>query len=94
MRSISGGLASFRSIVDTEGYDHTFANFVPNLLRHTDLPEVAASLAPRTLTLAGAVDAEGRAMDSAAVRGLYGGEHVSVQEKGDWNLDALSSWAG
>jgi hypothetical protein len=79
--------------VDTESYDHSFANFVPNLLRHTDLPEVVATLAPRPVTLAGAVDAEGRAMDSAAVKGLYGGEHVSVREKAGWDLDALSGWS-
>jgi hypothetical protein len=91
---LGGGLASFRSIVDTESYDHTFANFIPDLLRHTDLPEVAASLAPRPLTLAGAVDAEGRALDIAAVKGLYGAEHISVRDKADWNLDTLSGWAG
>ena len=91
---LSGGLASFRSIVDSESYDYTFTNFIPNLLRHTDLPEVVASLAPRPLTLAGAVDAEGRAMDVAVVKGLYAGEHVSVRDKADWNLDTLSGWAG
>ena len=33
-------------------------------------------------------------MDIAAVKGLYGGEHVSVRDKADWNLDTLSGWAG
>jgi hypothetical protein len=44
---LAGGLESFRSVVETEDYDHPFANFVPRLLEYTDLPEVAAALAPR-----------------------------------------------
>src|SRR5260370_17966518 len=57
---LSGGLVSYRSIVDTEEYFYSFANFAPNLLLHTDLPEVIAGLAPRTVTLAGSVDAAGK----------------------------------
>lgn len=89
---LAGGLISFRSIVDTENYDHSFANFVPNLLRHTDLPDVAASIAPRRVTLAGTVDASGSAMESAAVRGIYSGGHVTVSDKAAWDIDALSGW--
>ena len=89
---LAGGLVSFRSIVDTENYDHSFANFVPGLLRHTDLPDVAASLAPRPVTLAGTVDAEGRAMESAAVHGVYSGGHVTIRDKADWDIAALSGW--
>ena len=43
---LAGGLISYRSLVDTEDYFHTFANFSPKLLLHTDLPEVIAGLAP------------------------------------------------
>jgi len=89
---LAGGLVSFRSIVDTENYDHSFANFVPNLLRHTDLPDVAATLAPRRIRLAGTVDGGGHAVDSGAVRGMYTGSHVTVRDKSDWNLDVLSGW--
>jgi len=31
-------------------------------------------------------------MDTGALRGVYAGEHVSVAEKGVWDLEALSSW--
>ena len=86
------GLVSFRSIVDTEIYDHSFANFVPQLLRHTDLPDVVATLAPRRVRLAGTVDAGGNRMDGAAVRGLYPGGHISVLDKASWDLDVLSGW--
>lgn len=91
---LAGGLVSFRSIVDTENYDYPFANFVPSLLRHTDLPEVVATVAPRRVTLAGTVDGAGHDMESAAVRGIYSGGHVTVQDKASWDIDVLSGWAG
>ena len=90
---LAGGLVSFRSIVDAEAYSHSFANFVPGLLRHTDLPDVVASLAPRRVTLAGAVDAQGDAMESSAIRTIHSGGHVVVRDKGDWDLDTLSGWS-
>jgi dienelactone hydrolase len=65
---LAGGLVSFQSIVETEDYIHPFGNFVPNLLLHTDLPEVAASLAPRRVVLAGAVDGAGRKLTAGEVR--------------------------
>jgi hypothetical protein len=89
---LAGGLISFRSIVETENYDHSFANFVPGMLRHTDLPEVVQSLAPRQVTLAGSVDGGGSTMASGAVHRIYSGAHVTVRDKGDWSVDALSSW--
>jgi hypothetical protein len=91
---LAGGLVSFRNVVDTETYSCSFANFVPNFLRHTDLPEVAAKLAPRRVTLAGTVDAAEHVMDSGAVRGIYTGGHVTVRDKANWDVDVLSSWSG
>jgi len=89
---LAGGLASFRSVVEAENYEHPLANFVPNLLRHTDLPDLTAGLAPRRVTLAGTVDGSGSAIDSGAVRALYSGSHVTVRDKADWDVDTLSSW--
>jgi len=91
---LAGGLVSFRNVVDTESYDCAFANFVPNLLRHTDLPEVAAALAPRRVTLAGTVDAADHAMDGGALRAIYGGNHVTIRDTADWDVNVLSSWNG
>jgi hypothetical protein len=62
------------------------------MLRHTDLPEVVQSLAPRQVTLAGSVDGGGSTMAGAAVHRIYTGEHVTVRDKGDWSIDALSGW--
>ena len=68
---LADGLISFRSIVETEVYKYPFGNFVPNLLAHTDLPELTASLAPRRVTLAGAVDGAGNRLAVEAVRAEF-----------------------
>jgi len=89
---LAGGLVSFQNVFETENHDHAFANFVPNLLRHTDLPEVVASLAPRPVVLAGAVDARNRRMDSESLRRLHAGSnHVRVVEEAKWDVVSLSS---
>jgi dienelactone hydrolase len=83
---LAGGLVSFQSIVETEDYDHPFGNFVPNLLLHTDLPELAASLAPRRVVIAGAVDGAGKTMAQEDVRKQYAGaSHVEVLPDALWN---------
>jgi hypothetical protein len=90
---LSGGLTSFRDVVDTEMYSHPFANFVPGLLNHTDLPEVAASIAPRRIVLAGAVNANGGTANAAAVRQLYAGSHIAVEPEAKWSVDKLVSYS-
>src|SRR5204862_3664586 len=68
---MADGLISFRSIVETEVYKYPFGNFVPKLLAHTDLPELSTSLAPRRVTVAGAVDGAGNRMPAEAVRAVF-----------------------
>ena len=51
-------MESFRAIVDSEDYGVPFANFVPRILLHTDLPEITASIAPRKVTTGTAWDVE------------------------------------
>ena len=93
---LAGGLVSFRDVVDTEDYDHSFANFVPNLLLHTDLPEVVASLAPRKIVLGGVVNASGHEMNAADARRIYSAADaagiLTIRDKGDWDIASLSSW--
>ena len=87
---LAGGLVSFQSIVDTEDYEHPFGNFVPNLLAHTDLPELAASMAPRRVILAGAVDGAGRRMAAEDVRKLYpDAAHVEVLPDALWEPESI-----
>ena len=68
---LADGLISFRSLVETELYQYPLGNFVPNFLAHTDLPELTASLAPRRVTLAGAIDATGNRLLVEAVQAEY-----------------------
>jgi hypothetical protein len=87
---LAGGLVSFQSIVDTEDYDQPFGNFVPNLLLHTDLPELAASLAPRRVVLAGAVDGAGHRLAPDEVRKHYSGAvHVEVLPDALWDSSGI-----
>ena len=87
---LAGGLASYQRIVDSESYTYPFGNFVPNLLRHTDLPDLASAMAPRKIVLAGAVDAGGRKLPVADVRGEYGkAPNAEVRADALWNVDAI-----
>lgn len=43
----SGGLESFRGLIEIETPAHSFGNFVFDLLRHTDLPELRSALGKR-----------------------------------------------
>lgn len=89
---LSGCLVSYRSIVETEDYAAPFANFVPGILLHTDLPEIAASIAPRRICLAGTVSGSGDVLSEAAVRAVYGDhEHVVVRPLAQWDVEALVS---
>ena len=87
---LAAGLISYRSIVDTEDYSYPFANFIPKLLEHTDLPEVIAGLAPRTVALAGTVDAAGARVESNRVAEIYrAAGAVRILERADWSIEAL-----
>jgi hypothetical protein len=94
---LAGGLVSFQDVVNTEFYSHPFANFVPGLLNHTDLPDIAASIAPRRITLAGFVDAKGFAMPGDAVRAQYQSANekgnLLVRERSEWSVESLVSYA-
>jgi len=87
---LAGGLISYRSIVETERSSAPFGSFAFGMLQHADLPEVAASLAPRRLCLAGAVDAAGGTLEEAAVRAVYSGAHVVVRPEAKWDVEALT----
>jgi hypothetical protein len=81
---------SYRNIVETEEYGSPFANFVPGILKHTDLPDVAASLAPRRVVLAGVVDAAGEALSPEEARRVYNSVNVEVRARGEWSEAALA----
>jgi hypothetical protein len=91
---LAGGLVSFQSILETEQYAaDMFGNFCFSILRHTDLPSIVAELAPRKVTMAGAVDATGNALDLAAVRQVYRDAeakgHITLRPTADWQFREL-----
>ena len=78
-------LASFRLLIEPEEYTHTLASFVFDVLRHTDLPQVAGALAPRKVRIAGLVDASGRPLDAAKAGQWYSTlSNVEVAAPGSW----------
>jgi len=87
---LSGGLVSYQKAVDSETYTHPFGNFAPNLLRHTDLPDLAKAIAPRRVVLAGAVDASGAAIAVAEVREAYrDAPNVEVRPEALFTVEAI-----
>ena len=83
---LSGGLVSYASLLETENYRQPLANFAWNLFRSTDLPQVAASAAPRRIHLAGAVDGGGSRMTPEAVLSIYGSaKNVETSAEPAWN---------
>ena len=86
---LAGGLTSFSDIVETEDYRYPFGNFVPNLLLHTDLPEIAESLAPRRIAIAGMVNGAGQNVSQAEIRRQYAGSHVEVLPDSVWDVQGI-----
>lgn len=104
---LAGGLVSYRSIMETEEYlggnyhspanrsNDLFGAFVPGLLKHTDLPQLAAQVAPRRVLLAGAIDAAGKRMDAGEVARQYAAAAgVEVLPNAEWSAAALARAAG
>ena len=88
---LSGGLLSFRNIVESEYYTHPFANFVPGILRHTDLTELAG---PARVVLAGVVDAVGQTAPMDVVRTAYSkAANVEVVVEARWDAATLAALA-
>lgn len=87
---LSGGLVSYRSLLDVEDYRQPTANFLFGVLGVADLPELAAMSAARKIVLAGAVDGAGKRVDPAIVRELYAkARHVEVRAEPAWNVESL-----
>jgi dienelactone hydrolase len=86
-------LHSWRSLVEAEVYAHPFANFVPGILQHTDLPQIASSLAPRRVVLANVVNGANRPMPVEEVRRAYVSPNIEVQDKPAWEFSELLRFA-
>ena len=65
------GLISYASLARTDRYLHNASIFVRDVLKHFDLPQVAAMVANRRLTLVSPVDAMKQRVDPAAASSVY-----------------------
>ena len=87
---LAGGLVSYRRIVDSESYSYPLGNFVPNLLLHADLPDLASAIAPRRMVLAGAVDAAGVRLPAADVHAEYrNAANVEVRSEALFTVESI-----
>jgi hypothetical protein len=86
---LAGGLASFRSVLETELYSEPLSNFAWDLFRRTDLPLLAAHAAPRRIHLAGAVDASERPLGAEELRRIYTTANVEISDEPAWDERAL-----
>ncbi len=60
------GLLSYRSLAQVDRYTHNAGIFIRDVLKHYDLPQVAAAIAPRPLTLLSPNDPMKRHVNSEA----------------------------
>ncbi len=65
------GLSSYRALAQVDRYTHGAGIFIRGVLNRFDLPQVAAAVAPRPLTLVSPVDAMKRAVPVASVLDTY-----------------------
>lgn len=87
---LAGGLVSFRNLAETENYNYAFGNTVFGLLKHLDLPDAAAMIAPRAITLGATVNAAGRRLEEDEVRQVWSWGNVRVRREGGWDVPALT----
>jgi cephalosporin-C deacetylase-like acetyl esterase len=77
-------LVSWRSVTELENYTCPLASLAPSALSSADLPEIARSIAPRTVIVAGAIDAHGTLLPRGAA------PYQDYRERPAWDFDALS----
>jgi pimeloyl-ACP methyl ester carboxylesterase len=64
-------LLSYRTLAQADRYLYGADVFVPDILQHLDLPQVAAAVAPRSLTLIEPLDAMKKIAETARVEETY-----------------------
>jgi cephalosporin-C deacetylase-like acetyl esterase len=80
-----GGLVSYRALTTGDRYVHGANIFIPDVLEHFDLPQVAAAAQGKRVALLAPVDAMRRHVDSAQARNVYaaagGSGKVRVEDR-------------
>jgi cephalosporin-C deacetylase-like acetyl esterase len=83
---LSRHLVSWRNVAEVEDYSCPLASLAPNALGSADLPQIARSVAPRPVIVAGAIDAAGRLLPRSAA------PYADYREHPAWDFDALSGF--
>ncbi len=65
------GLVSYRALTQADRYLHGANIFIRDVLKHFDLPQVAAAVSDRPLVLMAPVDAMKRPVEPAVARAAY-----------------------
>ncbi len=84
-------MLSYRSLTQVDRYLYGADVFVPDVLLHLDLPEVAAALAGRPLALVLPVDAMKNAVDESAAKNAYHWTRAAYEAAGSPNLFRIES---
>jgi hypothetical protein len=69
--TLDGGLVSWDNVIRTPISHNQLVNVVPGALKVYDLPDLAAVLAPRPLTIRNPVDAAGKPLSKEAAEEAY-----------------------
>jgi hypothetical protein len=85
---LAGGLVSYAHLLQVEEYAHPFASFVPNILKHTDLPQIAGTIKAK-ITIGGALDGRSKPVPKEEAAKLYPNAHVYSDAA--WTLERLLS---
>lgn len=64
-------IVSYMSIAQSKDYSLALDWFVPGILRHFDLPDIAAAVSPRPVWIVDSVDASGMLLPCDDVRAMY-----------------------
>lgn len=89
-------LLSFESLLATESYSYPFSAFIPNILAHTDLPEMIAAFAPRRVQMAAAINGNGNRVPSPEVKHVYASAlaagHFGIRDDEGWDASSLAAF--
>ncbi|HLY07929.1 MAG TPA: prolyl oligopeptidase family serine peptidase [Planctomycetota bacterium] len=70
--TLEGGIVSWASVVDHPVTTLELSNVIPGALAHFDLPDLAAMMAPRRLTILSPVDGAGKPVSQVELDTAYG----------------------
>ncbi len=79
--TLEGSLVSWSSVVRTPISKAQLGNVVPGVLAFYDLPDLAAALAPRPLTIRSAVDAAGNGVPQEELQRVYAGARQAYKAR-------------